>query len=164
MKPLLIVLLCCICLFSCTKDDGPKTCPDGYYGNDCDQQLAPIITVKSITITYPATDNGGAGWDLTSGPDVYISLSSNGTEIFNNEANFIQNATGTLTIPVNVILLDVNSLVNVSVIDYDDFDPDDFMGGIEGKIYTNTNGFPPNVTLSCSGCAVSAKLALDYAF
>lgn len=163
MKQLLIISIVLITFFSCKKE-GDKDCPTGFTGSNCSQQVTPTnILIKSISVTsFPATDANGAGWDLTNGPDIYITISQNGNVLYENSANFSQNGAPNVTFNTNFVLPDVDGIYSVSVYDYDDFDSDDFMGGIISPIYTSLNGFPSNVVLSCSGCAVSLSLSVNY--
>jgi len=165
MKHLVFLLLLCLSVFSCKKEDnGPGNCPNGFTGQNCDEQVTPTnILIKSITVTnFPPTDNG-AGWDLTSGPDVYITISQNGNVLYDNSSNFVQNASAGVTLNSQFVLPDVTGLYSISVFDHDDFD-DDYMGGIIAQVYTSTNGFPSIVQLSCATCKVSLSLSVVYTF
>jgi hypothetical protein len=66
------------CLNNGTCINGNCECPSGYSGIYCGNQIAPKkIKIIKIKITkFPTTDNG-AGWDLTSGSDIYIALAYN---------------------------------------------------------------------------------------
>lgn len=153
------------CLNGGTCANGQCNCPEGYSGSDCSQQVTPDkIRVTKIEITrFPATDNG-AGWDLTSGPDIYPKLSLGSTEIWTSE-DYYQNAD-----PSTVYSFDINPIVNlsspndrytISLYDYDDFDADDFMGGIIFTPYSSNNGFPSTINLDAGG-DVAFRLHVNY--
>jgi len=140
--------------------DGACNCPHPWTGENCTQQITPIlITIGGVEITkLPPTDGNGAGWDLNNGPDIYVVVKQNTTVLLSTENNWVQNATiGAIwnqAFSINATL----TPVIVELWDYDDFDPDDYMGGVTGYIYTNTNGFPEFVILDCPTCPVAARL------
>ena len=164
MKQISLLLLILLGFISCKKN-ADETCPNGYTGSNCDQQITPTnIILKSIKVTsFPPTDNG-AGWDLTSGPDVYITISQNGNVLYTNSNAFIMNATAGVSFNTQYVLPSVTGIYTINVYDHDDFDADDFMGGIIAPIYTNTTGFPETLTLSCPGCAISFLIEIGYTF
>lgn len=143
------------CLNGGTCVNGICNCPDGYTGSDCSQQITPSrIRISKIDITrFPATDNG-AGWDLTSGPDIYPELSLGNTVLYSAN-KFFQNAD-----PANDYSFELSPLVNMNepedqytirLFDFDDFDADDFMGGINFTPYFDNNGFPSTLNVDAGG-------------
>jgi len=166
MKNLIYLTLLSFLFVTCAKDGTKPSCPAHYTGANCDEQITPTnIIINSVTVTkFPPTDNG-AGWDLTSGPDCYISILRDGVSIFNNRATFQENATGSFMIPVNLTLPSGSDFFyTVFLFDFDDFDQDDFMGGIQGALYFSTNGFPGSVDISAPNSAVSFTCNLSYTF
>ncbi len=154
------------CLNGGTCVNGQCLCPEGYTGADCSQQVTPSkIRVTKIEITKfpPATDNG-AGWDLTSGADIYPAIYKGSTELY-SPTNFYQNADPSLTYSFDVSpVLDLNDpqdQYQIDLYDYDDFDADDFMGGIIFTPYSNNNGFPDIIDLDAGG-AVAFKVHVNY--
>lgn len=147
-----------ICNNGGTCVNGDCSCPAGYTGPSCEQEKAPVkIRVGSITLTsFPPTDNG-AGWDLTSGPDVFLDISLNGTSIYST--GFVQNLEGNYTFQDVVEFTNPQSTYAITVWDYDDglTDPD-YMGGINFTPYKQGLNFPQSINLQCSGCAVSFTL------
>ncbi len=154
-----------ICLNGGTCANGQCNCPEGYTGSDCSQQVSPDkIRITRIEITrFPATDNG-AGWDLTSGPDIYPEIFKGSSSIYRSTI-FYQNAD-----PSNVYSFDLNPAVDldeprdqyiIRLYDYDDFDADDFMGGIIFTPYSADNGFPTIIDLD-AGEAVAFRLHVNY--
>lgn len=150
---------CPPCLNGGTCVDGKCLCEGLWTGENCNEQITPIlIQIDAISVTnYPATDNG-AGWDLTSGPDVYVIVKADGQTILNTSNDWRQNATFIETWQTPFSVLGADADVTVQLWDFDDLDPDDFMGSISGKIYHNTNGFPDFVEMQCGGCVVSFRL------
>ena len=164
MKNLLFLLLLSCAFVTCKKE--AKNCPDHYTGSNCDEQITPtnILLKRVFVTTHPPTDNG-AGWDLTSGPDMYISILRNGTEIYNNSSNFLQNASGSnIVFDVNLPLPSVTDFYSIRLYDYDDFDADDYMGGVQGVLYSSTNGFQTLVPFDCAGCQVGFDVQIAYTF
>lgn len=172
MKKATVTILLFLFALSCKKDDCPTclnggTCIDGvcqceglWTGLNCETQLAPaLIQIAAISVTqFPATDNAGAGWDLTSGPDVYVIVKADGQTILNTSADWRQNATFIETWQTPFSVDFAYSTIEIQLWDFDDFDPDDFMGSVIGKIYNNTNGFPDFVDITCAGCNVAFRL------
>lgn len=185
MKNLLFLALICICSVTCSKSpediqedlckgiscqnggtcvNGDCNCPVNYTGPDCSQQKTPTnLVMSSITIaTTPATD-GGAGWDLTSGPDIFVVVTdANGTELYSTRSNFKQNSFSAAW-STNWIVPNPSGIYTFSVYDYDDnLSADDFMGGIQTAMYTSTNGFPNLLNINCGNCVVSFAASLSY--
>lgn len=178
MKRIITLLILTLTLFSCKKDasdlcegvscknggtcvNGDCNCPVSWTGPDCTQQKTPtnLILKNIIVTTFPPTDNG-AGWDLTSGPDIYVEISQNGQVLYTS--GYIVNATAGVNFQTNFILPDVTGIYVIRVYDYDDFDANDFMGSIQGSFYTSTNGFPSTLTVSCGTCVVSFSIPVSY--
>jgi hypothetical protein len=154
------------CLNGGNCANGVCVCSQGYTGADCSQQLTPTgIRINSIKVTsFPATD-GGAGWDLTSGPDIFPKLTLGTTTIwesptYNQNADpsidytFTPNPTFNLTSPT--------SQYTLTLYDYDDLDANDWMGGVNFTPYNSSNGFPTTIVLAPSGSAVSFSLNVSY--
>jgi hypothetical protein len=146
--------------------NGACVCPQGYTGSNCSQQVTPTaIRINSIKVTsFPATD-GGAGWDLTSGPDIYVKLTLGSTAIWESP-NYFQNADPaqdyTFTPNPTFNLTSPNSQYTLTLYDYDDLDADDWMGGINFTPYSSSNGFPTTINLAPSGAAVTFSLNVAY--
>lgn len=182
----IVLLLPLILLInSCTKEDpkpvdpcanitclnggycvnGACSCPEGYSGPDCGTQVTPVkIKISRIDVTrFPATDDG-AGWDLTSGPDIYPVLAK-GSSILYKPSTFYQNANPssiyTFDLSPQVDLTEAKDDYVISLYDYDDFDADDFMGGISFVAYASKNGFPKVISLDAGG-DVAFKLYVSY--
>ena len=162
MKNILLIVLISFSISACKKD---KTCPDHFSGSNCDVQETPTnIFLKSVTVTDYSETDAGAGWDISSGPDIYLSIVHDGVEIYNNSASFIQNSVGSKTFTVNLALPSVSDFYTIRLLDYDDFDADDFMGGIQNVFYFSSDGFPSNVTFECPGCPVAFTCSIAHTF
>jgi hypothetical protein len=154
-----------ICLNGGNCVNGACNCLEGYTGSDCSQQVTPSkIRINRIeVIRFPATDNG-AGWDLSSGPDIYPIISKNNSVIW-EYPNFIQNAnpSNNHNFSVNPVfdLESPNDQYGILLYDYDDFDADDFMGGINFTPYRNNNGFPTTLNIDAGG-DVAFKVYVSY--
>lgn len=145
--------------------NGQCVCPQGYKGADCSQQITPSkIRITKIEVTrFPATDNG-AGWDLTSGPDIFPTILL-GNNVVWDSPDYFQDAnpgtTYTFTPSPAIELTSPTSQYTIRLYDYDDIDADDFMGGILFYPYYSTNKFPSVLTIDAGG-AVAFKLYLSY--
>ena len=171
MKKLFLLLALFTVVFSCKKDspcegvecmhdgvcnDGTCACIGLWKGKNCTEQITPIlITLRSIANTkMPSTDINGAGWDLTSGPDVYFVIKQNGVVLISTQDNWAQDANQGTTWPIHLSISNVYDDITIELWDYDSFDNDDFMGSVSGKIYNDTNGFPETIVTDCFGCKV----------
>jgi hypothetical protein len=114
--------------------------------------------------SFPATD-GGAGWDLTSGPDIFPVLRLGGTTIW-TAPTYYENANPTLdyTFTPNPTfnLTSPTSQYTLILYDYDDLDADDQMGGVNFTPYSSSNGFPTTLVLAPAGGAVTFTLNVSY--
>lgn len=157
-----------VCLNNGYCANGDCVCPEGYGGADCSRQITPrkIKVTKVELIRFPATDNNGAGWDPTSGPDIYVRVLKGESPLWKSSNTYnYQNAN-----PSNVYSFDVSPAIDftdpegeytISLYDYDDFDADDFMGGIIFTPYHKSKGFPSVLTIDAGG-TVAFKLHLSY--
>lgn len=145
--------------------DGTCVCAEGYSGVNCSQQVTPTkVIISKITVTeFPATDNG-AGWDVTSGPDIYVDVDQDPNTIWSSPI-YYQNANPSSVYDFDpqpfIEITNVTSQVSIRLYDYDDFDADDFMGGIIFSPYTSTGGFPTELNLDAGG-GVAFTISLDY--
>lgn len=182
---LLLVIALLLTVSSCTKDtvdpcdktkclnggycaNGDCVCPEGYGGADCSQLITPKkIKITKIEVTrFPATEDKGAGWDVGSGPDIYLKLLKGDAQIWKSSTTYnYQNAD-----PSKVYSFDITPAVDLAdpedqytliLYDYDDFDDDDFMGGIIFTAYAKSRGFPSVLTLDAGG-TVAFKLYMSY--
>lgn len=179
MKRTLTLMILSFMLFSCKKDasdlcegvscknggncvNGDCNCPVQWTGPDCSQQKTPTnLILNSITVSsFPPTDANGAGWDLTSGPDVYITISLNNQVL--HTSGYVVNASQGVGFQTNFILPDVTGIYTIRAYDYDDFDADDSMGGIQTSLYSSTNGFPNTLNIDCGSCVVSFSVPVSY--
>lgn len=155
------------CLNGGYCENGQCICPPGYTGANCGQQVTPSkITISKITVTrFPATD-GGAGWDLTSGPDIYVEVLQAGNVIYSHPT-FIQNATPGTNYDFNPLpyieITNPTSQITLRLMDYDDFDADDNMGGLIFTPYNNQGGFPKIINIDAGG-DLAFRIEVNYAW
>lgn len=188
LNQLRIVLICTTALSflsitSCKKDedpckdtkclnggvcvDGSCNCPNGFYGSDCSKQRTPLkILINKIEVQrFPATD-GGAGWDFSSGPDILPKMFFNGSLIYESN-EYVSNANPSSYyefIPSpSIEIINPFEQYSLSLYDYDDLDPDDFMGGVLFYPYSSTGGFPNTIYLDAGG-DVAFKIYVSYIF
>lgn len=174
-----LILLSVFALTGCKEDDpcenitclndgycanGSCVCPEGYEGSDCSQQETPSkITITKIIITnFPATDNG-AGWDLTSGPELYPTFSKDNTVIWKSESYYTDaDPVYAHSFTLSEDITEPTDRYAIKLYDYDTSDDDDYMGGIEFTPYTNTNGFPAVKTLSVGSIIIDVYLSYTW--
>jgi hypothetical protein len=135
-------------------------CPEGYTGTNCQTQVTPsAFRITKVRVNnFPPTDNG-AGWDLTTGPDVYVAY---GSTCCSGSTGIVENANPPLTFNVNWQTSNPASQFTIWVVDNDDFDSDDIIGGI---IFTPLNfddGFPPQINLNAAG--ISLTIDVEWIF
>lgn len=169
-------------LQSCSKDDpcesitcqnggtcvnGECDCPEGYTGPSCASEMAPsAIKIVGIALKeFPATTTNGASWDFTSGADVYVQLVYNGNVLY--ESDWQQNANpngGTIWFPSgNLLMHSPQNEYTIQLYDYDDFDADDYIGGIRFIPYRPGRDFPSVITLD-AGQGIAFELTVQYQF
>jgi hypothetical protein len=154
------------CLNGGSCANGECNCPEGYTGSDCSQQVTPTkIRIKQVDVTsFPATNDKGSGWDLTSAADIYIKIYKDDTELYNS-STYIKDAISSykyeFELSPNVDLLNPNDQYTIILYDYDSTSGDDYMGGIIFKPYSNTNSFPTTMNLDAGG-GITMTLHLSY--
>jgi len=170
MKKLLLIFMCFSLCLSCKKDNSCEgvcendgSCVDGrclcvglWKGPNCTEQITPtLIKAGGISVTVmPATDINGSSWDLGSGADIYVIVKQGTNVLLNTSTDWRQNAGIGETWTYNISTLDAETPFSIELWDYDDFDSDDFMGGVSGFIYSHNNNFPLYESFDCSGCKV----------
>lgn len=156
-----------VCLNGGSCANGSCNCTDRYTGSDCSLQVTPSrIRINKVVVTrFPATD-GGAGWDLTSGPDIFIRMLK-GTSTVWDSPSYFENADPNLDYTFDfspgLNLTDVTAQYSLLLYDYDVSSADDFMGGISFTPYHSTNGFPAVLSLDAGG-EVSFQVYVSYIF
>jgi hypothetical protein len=154
-----------ICLNGGYCVNGACVCQEGFTGADCSLQKSPTqIRIHSIEITrFPATDNG-AGWDLTSGPEIYPEIRLGNSVIWRSNTYYPNaNPSNTYTFEPSpaIVLNSPQNQYSIVLYDYDDLDADDFIGGINFIPYFPNNSFPSVLFLDAGG-AVAFRLHVSY--
>lgn len=146
--------------------NGSCSCPQGYNGPACENQITPTkIRITKITVTkFPATTSSGGGWDVSNGPDIFVNIYK-GSSLIWEEPAYYQNANPTLDYDFfpspYVDLNSPNDQYTIQLYDYDDIDPNDFMGGIYFVPYSSFGGFPSVLTIDGGG-TVAFKIHVTY--
>lgn len=151
--------------------NGDCECDLYYTGEDCSEFILPdnAYIEKIIVTAFPPYDGGGS-WDLTSDGDIYPLVTTASENLLWESPTFVQNALpsqGTFEfVPSSPILLsNISSTYCVSLYDYDDFDADDFMGGIcFTPVSTNANGVNYLIDLEAFGTDVEFTLWMNYSW
>lgn len=148
--------------------NGLCNCPDGYTGADCSQQQTPSkITITRVDILrFPLVNSSGSSWDFTSLPDIYISCLFNGNSIYTSSIKYNDAASpGNYEFNTGGQLEIFNVTQQYSIVLYDDDNPsaDDLMGGISFAPYwSNTNGFPNNVTMDTDDFEMKVYFSYEW--
>jgi PKD repeat protein len=122
--------------------------------------------VKRITVTAMRfTDGGGAGWDLTSGPDVYAAAFALPSEENLSVTGTVDNiAPGNLPLVLNsgaFSIDDLSARYAVAIYDEDNLDADDFIGGIEFDLSSLVDEYPETFVLD-AGAGTAFELDLEW--
>lgn len=159
------------CFNGGTCINGTCDCPTGYGGSDCSTALTPTsMIITKVTITdYPPTQPNGAGWDLTTGPDCFITINSGRTATQNDfvsgftypdaaGADMDYNTGFPISIP------SLNSDWVIAIWDKDNPSPsaDDKMGGVYFQPIDFSNGFPSSFQVS--NASITAIFYVSWVF
>ena len=150
--------------------NGACDCFPGYSGPSCANEDRPVkITLDRIELTsFSQTNPQGGGWDIDgTGPDVYLTVSSGSTIVWEAPSYFpdaINTNTYTFT-PSQPINLSTTEEMTLLVFDYETIGADTQMGGVKttGELWTSYlkgRGFPSTTTFSAG--AYSFNLNWTY--
>lgn len=139
---------------------------------DTKTQLVPrAISITGIDLLkYPAAKPNGSGWDLSTGPDIFMTISQGNTAnnsdrvttIFNNAT---RNGTISFTMLNNGFTINnLSTIWSIGAYDSDDFDPDDFIAGGGFMPSDYQEDLPSTLTFTSSDGSYSVKLYLTWNF
>ncbi len=158
------------CLNGGTCNDGSCQCPQGFIGESCSAQKTPsAILIKSITVTkFPSRRADGTFWDVLSGaPDIYPNLKIGSSILYSPynaaKTDVVAGQAYKFTPQAPIRLTDMGSTYTISVYDADTI-TDEWMGGIDYKVYTAYNKFPTSIEVSCPTCSTGFTLEVSYEF
>lgn len=155
------------CLNGGTCANGSCNCPTGFTGSDCGTRRTPskILITKIQVTAFPPTD-GGAGWDLTSGADIYPKILFVSSVLWDSP-NYIENANASSSYdftPSPAIQISNPTLqYTIELWDYDTTDPDDFMAGFNFTPY-NGSSAPSVINLTSNTNGLTIKLSVQYVY
>jgi hypothetical protein len=156
-----------VCLNGGTCVDGTCQCSGHYEGGLCEDQETPdkIIVKKVVVKKFPATESSGGGWDISSGPDIVPVIVINGTSTYIGNSYFENATQGEYTFtPATQLELQPLTQYSLHLVDFDETDPDDDMGGFNFKPYDDQNQFPDILEIKTSTSAVEFAVHVEYEF
>ena len=155
------------CLNGGTCANGICNCPTGYTGSNCGTEKTPTsVTVSKIILTnYPMVDGGGVGWDLSNGPDVFLSINQGSTANNVQFSGIAYDVTGsTITYITNFPynFLNPSNTYTIGLWDYDSTSADDYMGGIFFTPNNYKSGFPATINLTYSSISMTLYVTWNF--
>ena len=157
-----------ICLNEGYCANGICNCPTGYEGSDCGTESIPTsVKITQIVVSnYPVTTSTGAGWDVSSGADMYLSVNQGTTANLNNfTSGYAENVTGnSITYSTGFPTTITNPSVEwvIGLWDYDSTDSDDKMAGVYFTPNDYKSGFPSTINLTTA--SLSMTLTVEWEF
>jgi hypothetical protein len=154
-----------ICLNGGTCVDGTCQCTGHFEGSTCADETVPskVIITKIVVTQFPATESGGGGWDVSSGPDLIAAISINNNADYIGDTYFEDAAQGssyTFT-PLTQLELSPLTVYPLALLDYDDT-VDDVIAAFNFKPYEAGEKFPAQIPLTGNG--VTMTVFVTYKF
>lgn len=161
------------CLNGGTCANGSCVCAEGYTGANCSQQVTPTaIRITSIRVDqFPPLD-GGDDWDGAfcggANPDLFVTLDDGQGEFFTSGmyTDAIPGNTYTFSNGLPTQTYNVNGNFAVRLYDNDTGGcaPSDYMGGLQGSIYSSNNGFPSSIRFYNASAQIDVTMQVQYIF
>lgn len=132
------------------------------------EERKPVaITITSVTVTeFPGAKPDGSGWDVSTGADIYLSISKGNTIYPNDKVSNVRVNTGTADVFTlsanNYTINDLNSQWAIGIHDQDDLDPDDPMAGVTIVPANYQDDLPSTINFDTGGFAGSISLTWNY--
>ncbi len=149
-----------------TCANGICNCPTGFTGSDCNTviPLASVTITKIVVTNYPQTTTGGAGWDLGSGPDAFLSIAQGTSCSTTATTGTITDASGNLTYNNGfpLVLAAPNSQYSFCMFDYDYPSADDFMTGFNFIPSDYKTGYPASFSVSNAEFAITVYVTWNF--
>jgi hypothetical protein len=172
-----------ITISSCKKDEvefinpcnsyqtyvqGTCTCPTGYKGNKCDEQVNPekMMVTKIELLKFPGLRLDSTVWDSLDRPDLHVTFYQAAKKLWESPSTIV-NAD-----PSKVYVFDLtpgvempkySNLHTLTVYDDDGNKVDEFMGGALVTPYSDSTKFPESKVVNMGGVVVF-KLYYKYEF
>jgi hypothetical protein len=131
--------------------------------------LTPVsVDVNQVTVTsFSHTDGSGAGWDLTDGPDPFVSLNSGTTAVLTQfVSNYYTNQFAPLTFGTSAgfpcHIPSPGSTYTIYIWDYDSTSGSDGIGGFYFKFTDFDSGFPSSFVLSGGGISITLYVTWNF--
>ena len=128
-----------------------------------DKQMTQVKITKVTLLGMPFTDGSGVSWDPFDGPDVYINLTDQSSNILlDGSAGKVSNiASSSLpiawTITNGYLIGNLNDGIYVDLWDYDSADPNDYINYV-GFLMSGYTSYPSTVSKTQNGITIKLDL------
>lgn len=130
------------------------------------RQPKALAITEIVLLSYPSTKSNGNSWDLSTGPDIFIALNE-GTTLSSASrvtglANNATRASYTFPLSSPITINSIHSNWSIGAYDADDFDPDDYMGGVYFKPSDYQDGLPESILLTTTEVQIRLQITWNF--
>lgn len=130
------------------------------------RQPKALAITEIALLSYPSAKPNGNSWDLSTGPDIFIALNE-GTGLSSASkvtslANNATRASYTFSLSSPITINNLLSNWSIGAYDEDDFDPDDYMGGVYFKPSDYQDGLPETILLTTTEVQIRLQVTWNF--
>jgi hypothetical protein len=164
-----LVLLIVLSLFftSCSKSENVITCPEGYTGQNCEQEKSPAyMHLNSFTLlSWPTKSPAGLDWDSDGSQELSFHLIKEGEKIFFYTGYIQSNEAGELlefSLPEPFIFIEPEESYTLEVVELDG-SQSEVVAAFNFVPYKSGLSFPDYQILTAPGTA-TGSIDIAYIF
>jgi hypothetical protein len=147
-----LLLLTVLVSFSACKKDG--------------DDVVSVRVYRIELLSYPSLAPNGGGWDLTSGPDAYLSIYAGTSPFWEMSDFFGTDMSGTQTYSVtpdpSLVFTNLDAALSFQLWDFDTPDPDDLMAEHAVILRSLITNLPSQIIIEGGGMRL--RLSVTYTF